>query len=230
MTHVKDTRAPRAMPLAAAALGAVLLAGCASPPGGNARDDQAARLRLARMAEANGNINDELALLAPAAHLDQIVTAVNTAYNPTGTGKNFFDASGTTAGTIALDPEPERRDPDGGDGRRGRQHDGPGGCSACKHVVFHGLRRRDQRHVYVLLLKLGQHLRPERRERDLEPRRPAERPDAPREPALEHQRSQHGRGDVNLVQFQQAYVASSETFNIINQILGNEISQLGAQG
>jgi len=34
----------------------------------------------------------------------------------------------------------------------------------------------------------------------------------------------------NLVQFQQAYVASSETFNIINQILGNEISQLGAQG
>ncbi|MGA2693749.1 MAG: flagellar basal body rod C-terminal domain-containing protein [Opitutaceae bacterium] len=34
----------------------------------------------------------------------------------------------------------------------------------------------------------------------------------------------------NLVQYQQAYVASSETFNIINQILGNEISQLGAQG
>jgi len=35
----------------------------------------------------------------------QIVTAVNAAYNPTGTaGGNFFDAAGTTAGTIALDP------------------------------------------------------------------------------------------------------------------------------
>ncbi len=32
----------------------------------------------------------------------------------------------------------------------------------------------------------------------------------------------------NLVQFQQAYVASSETFNIINTLLGNEISELGA--
>jgi flagellar hook-associated protein 1 FlgK len=32
----------------------------------------------------------------------------------------------------------------------------------------------------------------------------------------------------NLVQFQQAYVASSETFNIINQMLGNEISELGS--
>jgi len=34
----------------------------------------------------------------------QIVTAVNGAYNPSGTsGGNFFDSSGTTAGTIALD-------------------------------------------------------------------------------------------------------------------------------
>jgi flagellar hook-associated protein 1 FlgK len=32
----------------------------------------------------------------------------------------------------------------------------------------------------------------------------------------------------NLVQFQQAYAASSETFNIINQILGNEISSMGS--
>ena len=35
----------------------------------------------------------------------QIVTSVNAAYNPDGTtGGNFFDASGLTAGTIALDP------------------------------------------------------------------------------------------------------------------------------
>ena len=34
----------------------------------------------------------------------QIVTAVNTAYNPSATnGGNFFNSSGTTAGTIALD-------------------------------------------------------------------------------------------------------------------------------
>jgi len=32
------------------------------------------------------------------------VTSVNGAYNPTGATGNFFDASGTTAGTIALDP------------------------------------------------------------------------------------------------------------------------------
>lgn len=37
---------------------------------------------------------------------DEIVTAVNGAYNPDGTaGGNFFDASGTTAATIALDPD-----------------------------------------------------------------------------------------------------------------------------
>lgn len=35
----------------------------------------------------------------------QIVTSVNAAYNPTSApGGNFFNASGTTAGTIALDP------------------------------------------------------------------------------------------------------------------------------
>jgi len=35
----------------------------------------------------------------------QIVTAVNTAYNPSGAaGENFFVASGTTAATIAVDP------------------------------------------------------------------------------------------------------------------------------
>jgi flagellar hook-associated protein 1 FlgK len=34
----------------------------------------------------------------------QLVTSVNAAYNPSGTTGNFFDASGTTAGTIALDP------------------------------------------------------------------------------------------------------------------------------
>ncbi len=34
----------------------------------------------------------------------QLVTAVNAAYNPSGTGNNFFNASGTTAGTITLDP------------------------------------------------------------------------------------------------------------------------------
>jgi flagellar hook-associated protein 1 FlgK len=33
----------------------------------------------------------------------QLVTSVNAAYNPTGTTGNFFDAAGTTAGTIALD-------------------------------------------------------------------------------------------------------------------------------
>ena len=34
----------------------------------------------------------------------QLVTSVNAAYNPTGATGNFFDAAGTTAATIALDP------------------------------------------------------------------------------------------------------------------------------
>ena len=41
-------------------------------------------------------------------HLDQLarqlVTSVNAAYNPTGTTGDFFTASGTTAGTIQIDP------------------------------------------------------------------------------------------------------------------------------
>jgi flagellar hook-associated protein 1 FlgK len=34
---------------------------------------------------------------------NQIVTSVNAVYNPSGSGTNFFDPSGTTAGTIAID-------------------------------------------------------------------------------------------------------------------------------
>jgi flagellar hook-associated protein 1 FlgK len=34
----------------------------------------------------------------------QLVTSVNAAYNPSGTGNNFFASSGTTAGTISVDP------------------------------------------------------------------------------------------------------------------------------
>jgi flagellar hook-associated protein 1 FlgK len=34
----------------------------------------------------------------------QLVASVNSVYNPTGNGNNFFSASGTTAGTISIDP------------------------------------------------------------------------------------------------------------------------------
>jgi flagellar hook-associated protein 1 FlgK len=34
----------------------------------------------------------------------QLVTSVNSVYNPSGTGGNFFLSSGTTAGTISVDP------------------------------------------------------------------------------------------------------------------------------
>jgi flagellar hook-associated protein 1 len=34
----------------------------------------------------------------------QLVTSVNSVYNPSGTGGNFFSSSGTTAGTISVDP------------------------------------------------------------------------------------------------------------------------------
>jgi Flp pilus assembly protein TadD len=68
------------MPLAAAALGALLLAGCAASPGGSAQNDGAARQRLARMAEASGNVSDELALLGPAAARDPNDAALQKQY------------------------------------------------------------------------------------------------------------------------------------------------------
>jgi flagellar hook-associated protein 1 FlgK len=34
----------------------------------------------------------------------QLVTSVNSVYNPSGTGGNFFTSTGTTAGTISVDP------------------------------------------------------------------------------------------------------------------------------
>lgn len=80
MTRRKHKYIPAAWPLAAAALGAVLLSGCASSPGGNAQNDQATRLRLAQMAEANGNISDELALLGPAAARDPNDAALQKQY------------------------------------------------------------------------------------------------------------------------------------------------------
>jgi flagellar hook-associated protein 1 FlgK len=47
--------------------------------------------------EAIQTLRDQLDLLA-----EQLVTSVNEIYNPTGTTGDFFDASGTTAGTIQL--------------------------------------------------------------------------------------------------------------------------------
>nr|WP_294550369.1 tetratricopeptide repeat protein [uncultured Rhodopila sp.] len=80
MTHAKHKYARRPLPLAAAALGALLLAGCAASSGGSAQNDEAARLRLARMAEANGNVSDELALLGPAAARDPNDAALQKQY------------------------------------------------------------------------------------------------------------------------------------------------------
>jgi flagellar hook-associated protein 1 FlgK len=45
------------------------------------------------------NLRDNLNQLAA-----QLVTSVNSVYNPSGTGGNFFSSSGTTAGTISVDP------------------------------------------------------------------------------------------------------------------------------
>lgn len=67
----------------------------------------------ANLAPASGSIQGALAARDGAVQslrddLDrlasQIVTAVNAAYNPTGTTGDFFVAGGTTAGTITLDP------------------------------------------------------------------------------------------------------------------------------
>jgi Flp pilus assembly protein TadD len=80
MTHAEHKDPRRVTPLAIAAIGALLLAGCASSSGGTAQNDQAARLRLADMAAENGNTSDELALLGPAAARDPNDAALQKRY------------------------------------------------------------------------------------------------------------------------------------------------------
>jgi flagellar hook-associated protein 1 FlgK len=158
----------------------------------------------------------------------QLVTAVNSAYNPSGTGSDFFDPSGTTAATISLASGLNANTLIAGSGGAGDNSiatavaalantsfstasgdaiDGTfssfyansvGGFGQSLASVTSGLD--DQTNVQTL---------------------------------LENQRAAISGVNMdeemsNLVQFQQAYVASSETFNIINQMLGNEISELGS--
>jgi flagellar hook-associated protein 1 len=160
----------------------------------------------------------------------QIVTAVNTAYNPTGTGKNFFDASGTTAGTIALDPSLSAATLTAGT-------DGAGDNTTALAVAAlastsfstasgDAINGTFTSYYSNSVSTFGQSVANVTSSLDDQQNV---------QTLLENQRSSISGVNMdeemsNLVQFQQAYVASSETFNIINQILGNEISQLGAQG
>lgn len=80
MTSTKHKDTPPVIPFAMAVLSAVLLAGCAASSRGTAENDQAARLRLADTAAANGNAADEVALLGPAAARDPNDAALQKRY------------------------------------------------------------------------------------------------------------------------------------------------------
>ena len=160
----------------------------------------------------------------------QIVTSVNAAYNPGGAGADFFDPSGTAAGTIALASGLTATTLQAGTGAAGDNSialavaglanqsfstasgdsiDGTFSTFYANSVGSFGqsvsnatANLDDQSNVQTL---------------------------------LENQRSSVTGVNMdeemsNLIQFQRAYEASSETFNVLNSLLGTVIQQLGAQG
>src|SRR4051794_4958174 len=71
-------------------IGLLLAGGCARSPDARALDDTATHLRLAQLAEAEGNAKEELALLPPAAARDPGNITLQTRYAtaPAQTGQN----------------------------------------------------------------------------------------------------------------------------------------------
>lgn len=158
----------------------------------------------------------------------QVVTAVNSAYNPGGSGQDFFDSSGTTAGTIALASGLTTQTVTAGTGAAG-DNSTAAAVANLANTTFStssgdAIDGSFSSYYADTVGTFGQSLSTVTSNLDDE---------TSVQNLLEQQRS--GISGVsmdqemsNLVQFQQAYEASSETFNIVNQILGNEISELGS--
>jgi flagellar hook-associated protein 1 FlgK len=194
-------------------------------------------LPAAALALSSGSIQGELAastgpIQTLRTNLDslanQIVTSVNAAYNPSGTGNNFFDASGTTAATIALDPSLSATTLVAGTGGAGDNTIATA-VAALENTPFSTASGDAIDGTFSSFYAnsvggFGQSL--SNVTSDLDDQTNVQT-------LLENQRASISGVNMdeemsNLVQFQQAYVASSETFNIINQMLGTELSDMNS--
>lgn len=158
----------------------------------------------------------------------QLVTAVNAAYNPSGTGANFFNPSGTTAGTISLAAGLNSSTLVAGTGAAGDNSIATA-VAALANTTYStsagdAIDGTFASYYANTVGNFGQSITNVTANLDDE---------SNVQTLLTSQRN--GISGVsmdqemsNLVQFQQAYVASSETFNIVNQILGNEITSMGS--
>jgi flagellar hook-associated protein 1 FlgK len=158
----------------------------------------------------------------------ELVTAVNAAYNPSGTGSDFFDPSGTTAGTISLASGLSATTLTAGTGAAGDNSIATAVAALANTSFSTGsgdsIDGTFSSYYADSVGAFGESLSNVTSTLDDQTNV---------ETLLKNQRSSISGVSMeqemsNLVQFQQAYAASSETFNIINQILGNEISSMGS--
>ncbi|HMD62015.1 MAG TPA: flagellar hook-associated protein FlgK [Opitutaceae bacterium] len=158
----------------------------------------------------------------------ELVTAVNSAYNPSSVaGQDFFDPSGTTSATIALEPGLTATTLVAGTGGAGDNSIATA-VAALANTTFStssgdAIDGTFSSFYATAVGTFGQSLSNTTANLD---------DHTQVQTLFENQRSSISGVNMdeemsNLVQFQQAYVASSETFNIINTLLGNEISALG---
>ena len=159
---------------------------------------------------------------------DELVTAVNGAYNPTSApGADFFDPTKTTAGTISLASGLNATTLVAGSGPAGDNSIAVA-VAALANKTFStssgdSIDGTFSSYYATTVGSFGQSLATATNNLD---------DNQNIQTLFENQRSSISGVNMdeemsNLVKFQQAYVASSETFNIINTLLGNEIQQLG---
>jgi flagellar hook-associated protein 1 FlgK len=161
----------------------------------------------------------------------QLVTSVNAAYNPSSTaGGDFFVASGLTAGTIALNPSLNATTLTTGTGGAGDNSIATA-VAALASTTFatsggDAIDGTFSSYYAGVVGTLGQALTSTTANLDDQTNI---------QTLVENQRSSLSGVNMdqemsNLVQYQRAYQASSEVFNILDQLLGTVINQLGANG
>jgi flagellar hook-associated protein 1 len=160
---------------------------------------------------------------------NELVTAVNAAYNPTAAaGGDFFDPASTTAATISLAAGLTPTTLVAGSGAAGDNSIATA-VAALANTNFSttsgdSIDGTFSSFYATTVGGFGQSLATVSTNLD---------DNQNIQTLLENQRSSISGVNMdeemsNLVQFQQAYVASSETFNILNELLGNEIQELGS--
>lgn len=159
---------------------------------------------------------------------NQLVTAVNAAYNPGNvTGGNFFDASGTTAGTIAVDPNLTSASITAGTGAAG-DNSLAVAVAAVGNQTFatsggDAINGTISQFYANAVTSIGQAV-------DTANTRVTDQTNV--QTIVQTQRSSLSGVSLNdemtnLMTYQRAFQASSEVFQTINSLLDNLITQLG---